>query len=169
MFSNGPPHMAEQMQGDQLEPTYSSSVRIRDVALRTCQKRWTIERNGERGSGISVLAAWQDDDEISFINTNRLTNFWQLKKYVRKYKLYDLRKRKEEIIERTLKKDLRERHKRERERDWKRERERESEREGWSKGKGRQMRERRFIIDRLILTACHPSWVILFLGLREWR
>ena len=32
MFSNGPPHMAEQKQGDQLEPTYSSSVRIRDVA-----------------------------------------------------------------------------------------------------------------------------------------
>ena len=33
------PHMAEQKQGDQLEPTYSSSVRIRDVALRTCQNR----------------------------------------------------------------------------------------------------------------------------------
>ena len=32
-------HMAEQKQGDQLECTYSSSVRIRDVALRTCQKR----------------------------------------------------------------------------------------------------------------------------------
>ena len=39
MFSHWPPHMAEQKQGDQLEPTYSSSVRIRDVALRTCQKR----------------------------------------------------------------------------------------------------------------------------------
>ena len=34
-----PPHMAEQKQGDQLEPTYSSSVRIRDVALWTYQKR----------------------------------------------------------------------------------------------------------------------------------
>ena len=57
------PHMVEQKQGDQLEPTYSSYVRIRDVALRTCQKRWTIGRSGERGSGISVLAARHDDDD----------------------------------------------------------------------------------------------------------
>ena len=56
-------HMAEQMQEDQLEPTYSSSVRIRDVALRTFQKRWTIRRSGERGSGISVLVARHDDDD----------------------------------------------------------------------------------------------------------
>ena len=33
MHSYGPLHMAEQKQGDQLEPTYSSSVRIRGVAL----------------------------------------------------------------------------------------------------------------------------------------
>ena len=33
------PHMAEQKQDDQLEPTYSRSVRIRDEALRTYQKR----------------------------------------------------------------------------------------------------------------------------------
>ena len=39
IFSNGPPRMAEQKQSDLVEPTYSSSVRIRDVALRTCQKR----------------------------------------------------------------------------------------------------------------------------------
>ena len=38
-FSYEPPHMAEQKQGDQLEPTYNSSVRIRDVAMRTCQKQ----------------------------------------------------------------------------------------------------------------------------------
>ena len=38
-------------------------VRIRDVALWTCQKRWTIERSDERGSEISVLTAWHDDDE----------------------------------------------------------------------------------------------------------
>ncbi len=50
MFSYGPLHMAKQNQGDQLESTYSSSVRIRDVALRTCQKRCTIGRSGERGS-----------------------------------------------------------------------------------------------------------------------
>ena len=62
MYSYGPPHMAEQKQDDQHEPRYSSLVRIRDVALRTCQKRLTIGRSGERGSGISVLAARHDDD-----------------------------------------------------------------------------------------------------------
>ena len=36
---------------------------IRDVALKTCRKRWTIGRSGERGSGISKLAAWHDDDD----------------------------------------------------------------------------------------------------------
>ena len=39
MYSYGPPHMAKQKQDDQLEHTYSSYVRIRDVALETCQKR----------------------------------------------------------------------------------------------------------------------------------
>ena len=33
------PHMTKQKQDDQLEQTYSSYVRIRDVALKTCQKR----------------------------------------------------------------------------------------------------------------------------------
>ena len=54
--------MAEQKQYDQLEPTYSSSVRIRNVALRTCQKQGAIGRSGERESGISVLVARHDDD-----------------------------------------------------------------------------------------------------------
>ena len=61
MYSDGPLHMAEQKQGDQLEPTYNSSVRMRDVALRTCQKRLTIGRNCERESGISALMAQQDE------------------------------------------------------------------------------------------------------------
>ena len=55
--------MAEQKQDDQQEPTYSSYLRIRDIALKTCQRRWTIERSGERGSEISVLAAQHDDDD----------------------------------------------------------------------------------------------------------
>ena len=55
--------MAKQKQDDQLEHTYSSYVRIRDVALKTCQKRRTIGRSGERGSRISVLVARQDDDD----------------------------------------------------------------------------------------------------------
>ena len=39
MYSCGPQHMAKQKQDDQLEPTYSSYVRIPDVTLKTCQKR----------------------------------------------------------------------------------------------------------------------------------
>ena len=64
MYSYGPPHMAEQKQDDQHEHTYSSYVRIRDVALKTCQRRWTIGKSGERESGISVLAARHDDDDV---------------------------------------------------------------------------------------------------------
>ena len=61
MYSYGPLHMAEQKQGDQLEPTYSISVRIRGVAPRTCRKWWTIGRGGEWASGISLLMARQDE------------------------------------------------------------------------------------------------------------
>ena len=63
MYFYGPPHMANQKQDDQLEHTFSRYVRIRDVALKTCQKRWIIGRSGDRGSGISVLAARHDDDD----------------------------------------------------------------------------------------------------------
>ena len=63
MYSYGSPHMAEQKQDDQLEHTYISYVMIRDVALRTWQRRWTMGKNGERASGISVLAARHDDDD----------------------------------------------------------------------------------------------------------
>ena len=58
------PHMAKQKQDDQLEHTYSSYVRIRNVALKTCQKRWMIGRSGEKGSGISMLTTRHDDDDI---------------------------------------------------------------------------------------------------------
>ena len=54
--------MNEQNQDDQLEPTYSSSVPIRDVVLKTCRKKWTIGRGGKRGSVISALMVRQDDD-----------------------------------------------------------------------------------------------------------
>ena len=63
MYSYGPPHMAKQKQDDQIEHTYSSYVRIRDVAMKTCKKRWMIAWSGKRGSGISVLAARHDDDD----------------------------------------------------------------------------------------------------------
>ena len=63
MYSYGPPHMAEQKQDDQLEHTFSNFLRIRDVVQKTCQRRWTIGKSGERGSGISVLPARHDYDE----------------------------------------------------------------------------------------------------------
>ena len=57
------PSYSQAKQDDQLEHTYSRFVRIRDVAMKTWQKRWTIGRSGQRGTGISVLAAWHDDDD----------------------------------------------------------------------------------------------------------
>ena len=48
---------------DQHELTFSNYVRIRDVVQKTCLRRWTIEKSGERGSGISELPARHDDDD----------------------------------------------------------------------------------------------------------
>ena len=76
MYSYGPPQMAEQKQHDQLKHTYSSHVRKRDVALKTCQKRWMIGRSAERGSRISVLSARHDgEDDNSFMNENASSMF----------------------------------------------------------------------------------------------
>ena len=63
MYSYGPPHMAVQKQDDQHEHTFSNYVRIQDVVQKTCLRRWTIGKSGERGSGISVLPARHDDDD----------------------------------------------------------------------------------------------------------
>ena len=63
MYSYRLPHMAKQKQDDQLEHIYSSYVRIRDEALKTCQKRWNVGKSGERGSGMSVLVTRHDDDD----------------------------------------------------------------------------------------------------------
>ena len=66
--SYGTPHMVKQKQDDQLEHTYCSYMRIWDVALKTCQKRWMIGRSYERGSGISVLTArHHDDDDLPYV------------------------------------------------------------------------------------------------------
>ena len=62
LYGHLPPHMAGQKQDDQLELTYSNYVRTQDVTLKTCRRRWMIGRSGERGSGISVLAARHDDE-----------------------------------------------------------------------------------------------------------
>ena len=66
MYSYGPPHMAVQKQDDQHEHTFSNYVRIRDVVQKTCLRRWTIGKSGERGSGISVLPARHDDDDYYY-------------------------------------------------------------------------------------------------------
>ena len=63
MYSYGPPHMAVQKQDNQHEHTFSNYVRIRDVVQKTCLRRWTIGKSGERGSGISVLPARHDYDD----------------------------------------------------------------------------------------------------------
>ena len=55
--------MVEQRQDDQLEPIYNNSVSIQDVALKTSREQWTIETDGERRSGRSVLVAQHDDDD----------------------------------------------------------------------------------------------------------
>ena len=62
MYSRELLHIDEQRQDDQLKPIYSSSVLIGDIALKTGWKQWTIERGGERGLEIFMLAAWHDDD-----------------------------------------------------------------------------------------------------------
>ena len=74
MYSYGPPHMAEQKQDDQHEHTFSSYVRIRDVVQNTWQRRWTIGKSGERGSGISVLPARHDDDDDDDSFKNKITH-----------------------------------------------------------------------------------------------
>ena len=51
---------------------------IRDVTLKTCQRRWMIGRRGERGSGISVLAARHDDEaNLHKRNTRVSINEWE--------------------------------------------------------------------------------------------
>ena len=54
--------MDELKQDVPLEPTYNGSVPIQDVALKTYRKWWTIERGGEKVSGIPVLKMQHDDD-----------------------------------------------------------------------------------------------------------
>ena len=58
--------MDEQSQNAQLELTYNSSVPIQDVTLRTCRKRWTIDKGDKKGAEISVLMARYDDQASTF-------------------------------------------------------------------------------------------------------
>ena len=84
MYSYGPPHMAEQKQDDQHEHTFSNYVRVRDVAQKTCQRRWTIGKSGERGSGISVLPArHNDDDDPEYLARETIPIFIPLIRFLR--------------------------------------------------------------------------------------
>ena len=67
MYSYGPPHMAGQKQDNQLEHTFSSYVRIRDVALKTSQRRWTIGKSGEMDNRACGTKWWHDDDDGIYI------------------------------------------------------------------------------------------------------
>ena len=69
--------MAVQKQDDKHEHTFSSYVRIRDAVLKTYLGRWTIGGSGERGSGISVLPARHDDDDlhVKVIQQFQMINF----------------------------------------------------------------------------------------------
>ena len=92
MYSYGPPHMAVQKQDDQHEHTFSSYVRIQDVVLKTCLGRWTIGRSGERGSGISVLPAWHDDDDditLSYNSVQCIYEDWDVPINVHRYGIYN--------------------------------------------------------------------------------
>ena len=62
MYSCGAFHMDQRRFDDQVESIYNSSVPIQVVAWKTC--RWTIEMDGKRGLGKSVLVARDDDDKI---------------------------------------------------------------------------------------------------------
>ena len=86
MYSYGSPHMAAQKQDDQLERTFSSYVRIQVVVLKTYLGWWTIGRSGERGSGISVLPARYDDDDIWWwLQDSDRDNYRELIKITRTY------------------------------------------------------------------------------------
>ena len=59
MYSYGPPHMAGQKQEDQQEHTFSSYVRIRDVALKTCQRqKWWDRVRDIRAGGMTWWWWW---------------------------------------------------------------------------------------------------------------
>ena len=85
------PNFVSSLRIIQLGPTYNSSVLIRDVALKTYWKRWTIERCGGRGSVQSLLMAQHHDDlylieyYIHFLSSYFFVNPFELP-----YQSYDI-------------------------------------------------------------------------------
>ena len=72
MLSHGLFHTDKQVLDDQQELIHNSYVQIQDVTWKTCRKWLTIEMNGEKGWGISVLATGYNDDL-----TGELLSEWQ--------------------------------------------------------------------------------------------
>ena len=78
--------MDEHRQDDLLELIYNSSVPTQNVALKTSPEQWTIETDGEKGLGRSVLAAWHDDDDDDYDDILRFSlGIVSKKKYVPSY------------------------------------------------------------------------------------
>ena len=66
MYSNGPLHMAVQRQGGQLEPTYSGSVRIRDVSItQECYEQYWISPGGNTPQGTNYTATCLPSRKLS--------------------------------------------------------------------------------------------------------
>ena len=68
--------MDEEKQDDQVEHIYNSSVPIEDIAGKTFWEQWTIETDGERGSGRSMLAARHDVDDYDATTDERSVHIW---------------------------------------------------------------------------------------------
>ena len=52
--------------------TYLKELCIDDTGWKICRERWTIEMNGEKGSGKSVLTARHDDEVLKQIGKVRI-------------------------------------------------------------------------------------------------
>ena len=64
--------MDDQRQDNLLEPIYSSSVSIQNVALKTYLEWWTIETGGERGLGRLLLVVRYDGDGVKKIVKSKI-------------------------------------------------------------------------------------------------
>ena len=65
-----------------LARTYTQKLSpIWDVTLKTCRKQWTMGKDGERRPGISVLMAWNDDDNVKLETGNWRVSYQHRRTY----------------------------------------------------------------------------------------
>ena len=79
MYSDGPPTYGRAKARRPVQNIHTAAMwGIQDVALKTCLRRWTTGKSGERGSGISVQAARYDDKvfTMKIIYIYIKTGFW---------------------------------------------------------------------------------------------